>query len=271
MMGLDHLEALVHQRRRVDRDLRPHRPGRVRERLLGRDAARSCCARAAAERAARGGDREPLDRARAVGALGRRSAARARRARSRPAGCARRSPRRAPSRARRPTTSDSLLASARSIPSPSATTVGPRPAEPTIALSTRSAPAPAISSITPIGPASTSPSGHAPAALAAACGSASAIRPMPSARACATTRSQFECAESADDLEALRAGDDVERLHADRAGARRGSRGASSRCPVSRARRSSRRRPRTARRRGGRALRRARRTRDRSPSRRSGA
>ena len=38
-----------------------------------------------------------------------------------------------------PTTSDSLLASARSMPSVSATIVGPRPAEPTIALSTRSA------------------------------------------------------------------------------------------------------------------------------------
>ena len=39
-----------------------------------------------------------------------------------------------------PTTSDSLLASARSIPSPSVATVGPSPAEPTSALSTRSAP-----------------------------------------------------------------------------------------------------------------------------------
>ena len=33
LVGLDHLEALVHQRRRVDRDLRPHGPGRVRERV----------------------------------------------------------------------------------------------------------------------------------------------------------------------------------------------------------------------------------------------
>ena len=39
-----------------------------------------------------------------------------------------------------PTTSDSLLASARSIPSVSATIVGPRPAAPTIAFRTRSAP-----------------------------------------------------------------------------------------------------------------------------------
>ena len=34
---LDHLEALVRERGGVDRDLRPHRPGRVRERLLDRD------------------------------------------------------------------------------------------------------------------------------------------------------------------------------------------------------------------------------------------
>ena len=34
---LDHLEPLVHQRRRVDRDLRPHPPGRVPERVVRRD------------------------------------------------------------------------------------------------------------------------------------------------------------------------------------------------------------------------------------------
>ena len=34
---LDHLEALVGERRGVDRDLRSHRPRRVRERLLGGD------------------------------------------------------------------------------------------------------------------------------------------------------------------------------------------------------------------------------------------
>src|SRR5438270_2936586 len=36
VMGLDHLQALVHQGRRVDRDLGPHRPPRVVERLLHR-------------------------------------------------------------------------------------------------------------------------------------------------------------------------------------------------------------------------------------------
>ena len=38
---LDQLEPLVGERGRVDRDLRPHLPGRVRERLLGRDVARA--------------------------------------------------------------------------------------------------------------------------------------------------------------------------------------------------------------------------------------
>ena len=36
VMGLHQLEALVHQRRRVDRDLAAHRPRRVRERLRDR-------------------------------------------------------------------------------------------------------------------------------------------------------------------------------------------------------------------------------------------
>ena len=48
---LDHLEPLVGERRRVDRDLRAHRPRRVRERLLRRDVG-ELVARASAERAA---------------------------------------------------------------------------------------------------------------------------------------------------------------------------------------------------------------------------
>ena len=59
-----------------------------------------------------------------------------------------------------PTTSDSLLASATSIPSVRATIVGPRPAEPTMLLSTRSAPDSATSRTRPSGPASTSPPVH---------------------------------------------------------------------------------------------------------------
>ena len=59
-VGLDQLEALVRERRRVDRDLRPHAPGRVRERLLRRDAL-ELGPRAAAERAPRGRQDEPDD------------------------------------------------------------------------------------------------------------------------------------------------------------------------------------------------------------------
>ena len=51
-----------------------------------------------------------------------------------------------------PTTSDSLLASARSIPSPSVATVGPRPTEPTSAFSTSSAPDSTTSRTSPSAP-----------------------------------------------------------------------------------------------------------------------
>src|SRR4051794_15682009 len=94
-----------------------------------------------------------------------------------------------------PTTSDSLLASATSMPSVSATIVGPRPAEPTMAFSTRSAPDSATSRTSPSGPASTSPPVQASAARAAASGSLMATRVTPCARACATTAS---CARPAD-------------------------------------------------------------------------
>ena len=53
---LDHLEALVHQRRGVDGDLAAHLPGRVLERLRRRRRARSSSMRGAQERAARGGE-----------------------------------------------------------------------------------------------------------------------------------------------------------------------------------------------------------------------
>src|SRR4051794_17547575 len=91
-----------------------------------------------------------------------------------------------------PTTRDSLLASARSMPSPSVATVGPSPAEPTSALSTSSAPDSTTSSTSPCAPTSTSPSVHASAARAPASASASAIRRTPKRRACSTSGSQ-EC------------------------------------------------------------------------------
>ena len=96
-----------------------------------------------------------------------------------------------------PTTSDSLLASARSIPSPSVATVASRPAEPTIALSTMSQPDSVTSATRPSGPDRTSPPVHASAAWAAASGSASAIRPTPCACAWAITARQSVPALSA--------------------------------------------------------------------------
>ena len=67
VVGLDDLQALVHERRRVDADLAAHRPRRVRERLLDRHVL-ELGARAAAERAARGGEHELVHRARPLGA-----------------------------------------------------------------------------------------------------------------------------------------------------------------------------------------------------------
>ena len=54
MMRLDQFEALVHQRRGIDRDLRPHDPGRMLERLLHRHFAQ-LLQRPGAERPAGGG------------------------------------------------------------------------------------------------------------------------------------------------------------------------------------------------------------------------
>ena len=80
VVGLDQLEPLVHQRRRVDRDLAAHRPRRVGERLLDRDVL-EVLALEAAERAARGGQDQAVDGARGAR---RRAAGAAPNARSRP-------------------------------------------------------------------------------------------------------------------------------------------------------------------------------------------
>ena len=135
VVGLDQLEALVHQRRRVDRDLAAHVPGRMRERLLRRRRS-SRSAAAPAERAAGGGQDQPLDASRAA-------RAREELEERRVLGVDRDDPRRRSASASAitsspPTTRLSLLASARSMPSPSAAIVGPSPAEPTIAFRTRS-------------------------------------------------------------------------------------------------------------------------------------
>ena len=57
---LDHLEALVHQRGRVDRDLAPHAPGRVAQRVFGPDLLQ-LGGRVAAERPAGRGQDQPRD------------------------------------------------------------------------------------------------------------------------------------------------------------------------------------------------------------------
>ena len=95
-----------------------------------------------------------------------------------------------------PTTSDSLLARARSIPSPSAATVGPRPAEPTRAFRTRSASDSTTSRTSPSGPPRTRPSVHVSEARAAESTSASAIWSTPKAWACSTSVSQELSADS---------------------------------------------------------------------------
>src|SRR3954469_16729232 len=96
-----------------------------------------------------------------------------------------------------PTTRLSLLASARSIPSPSDATVGPRPADPMSAFSTRSHSVPVISSTRPSAPASTSPPVQPSAARAAAASSASAMRVTPCSTACFVSSSKLREAASA--------------------------------------------------------------------------
>ena len=69
VVGFNQLEALVHQRRRVDRDLPAHLPGRVLERVRHADG-RELLPSHAAERPAGGSDREALDRARSGSPFG---------------------------------------------------------------------------------------------------------------------------------------------------------------------------------------------------------
>jgi hypothetical protein len=58
LVGLDDLEALVHQCRGVDRDLRPHRPRRMGQGVVDRDV-RQLVAATASERAAAGREHDP--------------------------------------------------------------------------------------------------------------------------------------------------------------------------------------------------------------------
>src|SRR5688572_8731937 len=87
-------------------------------------------------------------------------------------------------------TSDSLLASARSLPASSAACTGRRPAAPTIAATTRPAPGWVAASSRPVSPtASRTPGGSSPRTAAAAPASTSATRSGWNSRAWATSAS----------------------------------------------------------------------------------
>ena len=173
VVGLDHLEALVHQRRRVDRDLAAHRPGRVLERLLDRHvvAARPARGRGTGRRR-----RSATSLSTAPGRARRRSAGAAPSARSRPGSAARRSPRRAPSRARRRRPATPCWRARGRCPRSARRSSGrARPSRRSRSARGRRRDS-ATSRTRPSGPRSTSPSVHASAARAAASRSESAIR-----------------------------------------------------------------------------------------------
>ena len=130
----DDLEALVRERRRVDRDLRAHAPGRVSERIVGCYVLELRSV-AAAERAARGGEHDGVDRLRRRGPRG---TGRAPSARCRRAGAALLPAPSAASASSPAATRLSLFASARSIPRSSVHSVARTPAKPTTALRTTS-------------------------------------------------------------------------------------------------------------------------------------
>ena len=154
VVRLDHLQALVHQRGRIDRDLAA--PSTIRD---GRPAcsgvtvarARRGCGRGTARprrsaRCARTPRRCGV--ARAAAGTGRSRCARCRSARSSRRRRARRAISSAPA-----STSDSLLASSRRLPARAAASVDGRPAAPTIAATTVSQASPATSASSASSPA----------------------------------------------------------------------------------------------------------------------
>ena len=141
---LDQLEPLVGERRRVDRDLRAHAPRRVRERVLDRDVLEVVAA-AAAERPARGGQDERVDRSRCSRPPRHWKSAEC----SESTGSRRPPPRSFAASASSPAaTRLSLFASASVTPRSSAQSVAPTPAKPTIAFRTTSGCAASSSSVT---------------------------------------------------------------------------------------------------------------------------
>ncbi len=211
VVRLDRLEALVHQRRRVDRDPPAHAPGRVGERLLDADARRGRCGRGT------GHPRRSAPAGRPCPAAPPRSAGRGPSARSRPAAAARPVASASAIVSSPPITRLSLLARATSIPSPRATIVGPSPAAPTIPLRTRSAPEETISSRIPSSPARTRPS-QAPPAASAALGIGERDRTDPVLRRLSQHPLPARPGGKPDHVELIGRGDDLQRLRPDRPG-----------------------------------------------------
>ena len=178
----DHLETLVHHGRGVYADLAPHHPIRMGTGFVRRHP-RKFRERPLPERTAGGGEQDAADAGRpGVPRVARRKALEDRvvlavdRQQRRAARCA------APMNAAPPMTSASLLASRMRLPARAAASVGRRPAAPTIAATTVSAPGSVAASTSPASPrarASAGPRPRAPArALRAASGSNSAATPV---------------------------------------------------------------------------------------------
>ena len=213
VVGLDELEALVHERRGVDRDLAAHRPGGVLEGLLDGDRGKLGTA-AAAERAPARRQDEPLDGpgALAVEELVQR----------RVLGVHGDDPR----AGRLRELHDELAADDERL------LVGEREVDALAERRDRRAEAGGADERVqdevgaglddepdePLRPCRTSPSVQASAARAPASASASAIRSTPCSRACATSVSHERSALRPTSSRSSRPRDDVERLRADRAG-----------------------------------------------------
>ena len=149
-VGLDQLEALVDQGRRVDRDHRPHVPGRVRHRCSAHRDVGQVRAPPAAERAARGGQHQPVDLVRRCRRAG---TARSPSARSRPARAGPASPRAAP--AGRPRSATPCWPARASRRSRGRASVGSRPRDPVMRVEHDVGSVVRTSSVTASGPVST--------------------------------------------------------------------------------------------------------------------
>ena len=212
LVGLDHLEALVHQRAGVDGDLRTHLPRRMGQRLVDTDVGQlvggPAAERPAARREQDAGDLAPGDRRSPAGTGARRCA------RCRPGPARRRASRAAAARRVRRRSGSPCSPAPAACRARSAAIVTGSPAKPTTALTTTSA-----TSARSASSSTTVANGRAAATSARRAGSPTATKRGRNSAACSTRTSTDEPTPSADDLVAAALGaDDVERLGADRAG-----------------------------------------------------